>query len=200
MEMPRADSSHRWFEFFPVQSKLISDEADADDKPILVDIGGGTGHELIHLATRYPELRGRLVVQDIPVVVQGITSLPSGIEAVEHDFFAPQPVKGAKAYYLGNVLHDWPDKQASLILGHIKDAMRGPQQSILLVNENVVAESGMSLYSAAADLLLMANISALERTQNQFEALLHENGFRVVEVWRPESGSRRLFEAVIDRS
>lgn len=79
-----------------MQSKLISGEADADDKPVLVDIGGGTGHELIHLATHYPELRGKLVIQDMPVVVQGITSLPSGIEAVEHDFFAPQPVRGVE--------------------------------------------------------------------------------------------------------
>jgi hypothetical protein len=34
------------------------------------------------------------------------------IKAYEHSFFEPQPIKGARAYYLGSILHDWPTPTA----------------------------------------------------------------------------------------
>ena len=87
--------------------------------PLLVDIGGGMGHEMVAFRRAHPQIPGKLVVQDIPVVINSIKELPNGIEAMPHDFFAPQPIRGAKTYYLANVLHDWPDKQARVILKSI---------------------------------------------------------------------------------
>lgn len=198
MSIPRTEQRQRWFEFFPVISKLSSNDIET---PVLVDVGGGTGHELVNLIQKYPDLSGRLIVQDITAVIDSITKLPSAVEAMKHDFFAPQPVKGAKAYYLGNVLHDWPDKQAELILARTKEAM-GPQ-SRLLICENVLSDSNVSLYSASTDLFMMGNFAAHERTQAQFRALLEQAGFDILEIWKPSGsneGSMMLFEAVVKKA
>ena len=170
----------------------------SDSEPLLIDIGGGLGHDLIAFRKRFPELSGKLIVQDIPVVVDSIKDLPTGINAMTHDFFKPQPVKGAKAYYLRMVLHDWPDKQARKILESIRGSMT--KESILLINENVISESNVPLYSAEMDLSMMAMFSALDRTRAQFKDLLESSGFELVHVWTPKvvvSGSGTLFEVVL---
>ncbi|KAJ5157192.1 uncharacterized protein N7482_008292 [Penicillium canariense] len=101
----------------PVTARLrVSHETD----PLLVDIGGGQGEDLKRLRHQFPDLRGRLILQDLPTVIAGATDLPADIEAQSHDFFQPQPVKNAKGYFMRRILHDWPDKQAAQILGHVQ--------------------------------------------------------------------------------
>lgn len=200
MTMPRGSpNDQKWFDYYPVASKLqVASPSDV----LLVDIGGGVGHDLIAFQKRYPDLPGQYIVQDIPVVIDSITSLPTGISAQKHDFFSPQPVKNAKGYYLANVLHDWPDKQARKILQHITDAMS--EESHVLISENVTLEENVDMYSASADLIMMANFSSLERTEKQFRELLDSAGLKLVEVYVSESAAngkgeqkaRRLLEAV----
>lgn len=99
---------------------------------------------------------------------------------MKHDFFAPQPIKGAKAYYLANVVHDWPDKQALQMLGNIREAM--DSESILLISENTLLEENVPLDSACADLVMMANFSSLEGTEEQFRVLLERAGSELVKA------------------
>ena len=75
-------------------------------------------------------------------------------------------------------------------------------ESLLLVNETMMPESNAPLYSALADFSMMAGFSSLERTQAQYNALLEEAGFTVVEVWTPGAptpGSGTLIEAVLKK-
>ncbi|RDL40880.1 Uncharacterized protein BP5553_00859 [Venustampulla echinocandica] len=195
MTIPRGGKGPKWFEIFPTSSKL---QVKSPEDVLLVDIGGGIGHDLIAFKKHFPDSPGTLIVQDIPVVVDSTENLPSGIQAMKHDMFTPQPIKSAKAYYLANVLHDWPDKQALKILGNIKEAMN--EDSILLISENVLPDWNVPLASAYADFVMMANFSALERTEEQFKALLENAGFELVKAWAaddaPKSDGRRLLEAV----
>ncbi|KAF1986387.1 S-adenosyl-L-methionine-dependent methyltransferase [Aulographum hederae CBS 113979] len=142
-----------WFEFFPVEEKLqaVADgdtnthaaaakPGEEDEQILIVDIGGGMGHVLTAFAARFPTLRGKLIVQDLPGVIADIpaNSLPASVTAMAHDFFTPQPVIGARAYYLRAILHAFPDEEAREILRNVKGAMDGG--SLVLVNEVVVAE------------------------------------------------------------
>lgn len=63
---------------------------------LLVDIGGGWGHDLIAFHEKYPTrgTRGRLVLQDLPSVIKDTGAPLSGVEAMGYDFFTEQPVKG----------------------------------------------------------------------------------------------------------
>ena len=161
-------------------------------------MGGGLGHDLLVFKKAFPELPGRLIVQDLPVVIDDIKDLPYGIEAMKHNFFTPQPIKNARAYYLRTVLHDWPDKQARDIPTNIRLAMS--KQSIIPINENALPEDDVPLYPAQLDISMMAAFSSLDRTQLQFKKLLESTGFDLLQIWTlkdmaPRSGI--LFEVVL---
>ena len=195
MGIQRKNRGEDWFDFYPVTEKLVVSDPSST---VLVDVGGGLGHDLIALKEKFPALQGKLVVQDIPVVIDDVKDLPAGVEAMGYDFFQPQPVKGAKAYYLRTVLHDWPDKEALQILSIVKSAMA--PDSVLLINENALPETNVPLHPAKLDLSMMALFASLDRTGSQFESLLDRAGFNVVKVWKPAEvvpGSGTLFEAVL---
>lgn len=199
MRIAQNQRGEKWFEFYPVEEKLAISDADPS-KILLVDIGGNVGYDLVTLQNRFPNLKGRLVVEDLPAIVESATELPQSIERVGHDFFKPQPaeLKGAKAYYLRNVLHDWPNKQAKTILDQVHDLMT--EDSILLIDEYAIPEDNVALYQAELDLIMMGMFASLDRTPAQFEELLNSAGFRLVGTYRPRDyvpGSGTLFEAVL---
>lgn len=61
--------------------------------PVFVDIGGNTGQQAKHLVAKYPELAGRVVVQDRDETIRNASDA-KGIQLMAHDFFSTQPVKG----------------------------------------------------------------------------------------------------------
>jgi len=60
---------------------------------LLVDIGGGRGQVIYSIRNQRPDLRGRIIVQDLPQEISGREPV-TGIEAMAHDFFTPQPIHG----------------------------------------------------------------------------------------------------------
>ncbi|KAL9530296.1 O-Methyltransferase [Sphaerulina musiva] len=178
--------SHRrrgqnWFSFFPVEEKL---QVHDPSRVVMVDVGGSQGGDITAFHDAFPALVGKLVLQDLPGVIEGCKQLPDGIEAMGYDFFDPQPVKGAKAYYLRTVLHDWPNKQAVQILKRVREAMA--PDSLLLINETILPDCNVALSSAQADLTMMVSFASLERTQEQFEEILEDAGFELSRVWVPQ--------------
>ena len=65
-----------------------------DEKVLLVDVGGGRGHIIRDVRAQRPELKGRMIVQDLSQEIVG-REAANGIEAMSYDFFTPQPIKGA---------------------------------------------------------------------------------------------------------
>ena len=199
MSIAREGRGEEWFDFYPVEDRLSPADADPS-RILLVDIGGNVGHDLINFQKRFPNLPGKLMFQDQPKVVASAKALPAGIEGIGHDFFAPQPpsIRDAKAYYLRNILHDWPDRQAKQILGHIREVMG--KDSVLLINENAMPDDNVAFFSAALDMIMMGVLAAIDRTAAQFEELLDSAGFKLVGTWKPKNyvpGSGTLFEAVL---
>jgi hypothetical protein len=182
-----------WFEIYPIRDLL---SRTSPEEVMLVDIGGGIGHLSIDLKTHHPDA-GKIVVQDLPAVLSAIKDLPGGIEAQPTDFFCEQPVKGAKAYLLAHCLHDWPDAESKVILGHIRDAMA--EDSVLLISEAIMPEQGVDFMTAAMDLTMMAAFASLERTEAQFKALLEGVGLELVKIWEGEGkGKGRLGTSVVE--
>lgn len=68
----------------------------AQDDVLLVDVGGSMGHDLSEFRRKWSDAPGRLILQDLPDVVAQAKSgqLHPSIEAMEHDFFTEQPIKG----------------------------------------------------------------------------------------------------------
>lgn len=115
-----------WTEAFPMETLQLSDEVVEQGRALLVDVGGSAGHQCIALRERCPELQGKMIVQDVDRIVDKVDHVHLAmlnIEAQAHGFFTSQPVDGAKAYYLCNIMHDWPDDACIKILGHLKSCL-----------------------------------------------------------------------------
>lgn len=198
MTVQRAGRGEDWFKFFPVESTISKNfPSDGKDAVLLVDVGGGVGHDLKAFKARFPELPGRLVLQDLPQVIENIATIPDGIEPLEHDMFTPQPIQNARAYYLRTVLHDWPDSYCRDILKNITSAMG--VTSRLLLNECVLAETGNPLFPAQLDISMMMRYGSMERSRNQWESLLEGVGLEIVKVHAAREarpGSESLIEAM----
>ncbi|KAM0809000.1 putative S-adenosyl-L-methionine-dependent methyltransferase [Seiridium cardinale] len=183
---------NNWFTFYPVAEKL---QVKDDSEVLLVDVGGSQGGDIIAFHEAHPEQAGRLVLQDLPGVIANCQGLPAKVEATGYDFFQEQPVKGAKAYFLRTVLHDWPDKQALEILARLREAMS--PESLLLINETIVPDSNVPLSAVQADFTMMVSFASHERTLRQFEELLDLAGFKLLRLWKPEgseAGSSNIAE------
>lgn len=160
MAMTRVERGDEWFDIFPIEERFGSTKHGA---PLLIDMGGGLGHDLTAFHSRFSSLPGRLILQDLPPVINNIKELSPSIERMVHDLFQPQPIKGARAYYLRTVLHDFPDTQAIQILKGVRDAMTS--DSVLLLNENFLPEKDVPLYNAEMDFSMLAIFSSMERTE-----------------------------------
>ncbi|KAF5681383.1 O-methyltransferase B [Fusarium denticulatum] len=135
----------------------------SNDSALLVDIGGSFGHDIGEFCRKFPDALGRLILQDLPVVIDQITSLDNKIERMKYDFYTEQPIKGARAYYMHSVLHDWSDETCLKILSQVKAAMK-PGYSKLLINENVIPNTGSQWEATALDIMMLTLLASRERT------------------------------------
>lgn len=84
--------------FYPVEERLTNELKEGNDQVLLVDVGGGVGHDLEELAAKHPDVKkGRLILQDQPSVIDSIAG-DKPFEKTAHDFFKEQPVKGMVFY------------------------------------------------------------------------------------------------------
>lgn len=62
----------------------------------VVDCGGGRGDFLRGVREKWPHIKGRFILQDLPGVLASVTEevKGSGVECMGYDFFSLQPVKG----------------------------------------------------------------------------------------------------------
>ncbi|PSK34145.1 hypothetical protein B9Z65_8471 [Elsinoe australis] len=167
-----------WNEFYPIQERLLSDSP--TDSTVLVDVGGSLGHDLIDTLKKFPQLKGRLVLQDRPEVIGSIKELTEGIEKQAHDFFTPQQVQ-AKAFYLHSVLHDWDDESCISILQNLIPAMS--KGSKVLINDLLVPDQDPNWSVTTMDLAMMALGSVKERTESEWKDLVARAGLKVTGIF-----------------
>ena len=85
-----------WIDWYPIEERLLRGIRAEDDAVVMVDIAGGRGHYLTAFRGRFPHIKGRWILQEVPDVIDDISNLDSSIERMKHDMFEPQPVKGKK--------------------------------------------------------------------------------------------------------
>jgi hypothetical protein len=178
-----------WPETFDARGRIFDAGFDINPAaPLVVDVAGGVGQDLrllkshlLHAGVKLAQ--GQLVLEDQPHVIENVPTdmHDEDFTYVKHNFFAPQPHKGARVYTLKSVLHDWADDKALEILRHITESLT-PVYSRLWILDRVVPEAGADKSLAWLDISMMAIYGALERTEEQWRALLGTAGLRVVGV------------------
>lgn len=149
----------------------------------IVDVGGGHGPLLANILAGAPNSRG--VLYDLPTVVCSASELPCSTDVADRmyieagSFFERVPSDG-DAYVLKNILHDWPDETAVRILRNVR-AAADPHATVLLI-ELVIPDHDRDFPGKWADLEMLLNLAARERTAVEYRNLLSQAGFRMTRV------------------
>jgi hypothetical protein len=72
---------------------------------------------------------------------------------------------GARVYYFHHILHNWPGCQARKLLANIVTVMK-PGYSKLITHDHILPEKGCALFPSFADFHMMADYSAMERSED----------------------------------
>jgi hypothetical protein len=161
----------------------------------IVDVGGGHGPLLAAIISATPGLQGVLydlpdVVSDAPKILCN-NGLADRIRIETGSFFDGVPA-GGDAYVLKNIMHDWPDEQAVQILRNVH-AAAGRQATVLLV-ELVIPDHDRDFPGKWADLEMLLNLAARERTAAEYRNLLGQAGFEMTRLV-PTASPLSLVEA-----
>jgi 2,7-dihydroxy-5-methyl-1-naphthoate 7-O-methyltransferase len=158
----------------------------------VVDVGGGDGTLLSVILRAHPHLRGTLV--EVPATAAaakaslGQGDLADRCEVAAGSFFEALPA-GGDAYLLSEVLHDWPDAEATAILRRCRDAA-GPDGTVLVFEGLVDPDAAVS--RTGMDLRMLAYMAGRERTLAELTEVAGAAGLAVAGV-RP-GGHRTLVE------
>ncbi|EGN97119.1 hypothetical protein SERLA73DRAFT_92093 [Serpula lacrymans var. lacrymans S7.3] len=124
------------------------------------DVGASIGTFSLPLAKKFPHLK--ITDQDLPEVLVQATEVwqKDAPEAVEEkriefiplNFFEEIPAQGKDVYYaslhllLRNIIHDWPDAEAAVIIRNVRRAMA--PHSRLLIHDYVLSSASPKLRSS----------------------------------------------------
>jgi hypothetical protein len=175
-------------------------EADAvaaayDFAGTVIDVGGGQGQLLATILQRFPGTRG--VLFDQPAVVTAGTAPLAALGVRERatvvggDFFTAAPA-GGDIYILKNIVHDFDDQQARVILSVVRRAMG--THGRLLVAQEVIPTGNAPSGGKLLDMQMLL-IGGRERTEGEYRDLLAEAGFRLARII-PLQAPLHLLEAV----
>ena len=171
-------------------SQAVATALDWGRFEVVVDVAGGHGAQLAAILQRHPRLRG--VLLDQPHVVAGAGALlaEAGVadrcQVVAGSFFESVPV--ADAYVLKSILHDWDDPDCVRILQTIRRCAAPRAQ--LLVVEQLVAPPNQGSALKSSDLNMLVVPGGVERTREEFEALLAAGGWRLLA--QPSAGQHHV--------
>lgn len=174
----RIERMHSWVESYPLEKDLQDFQA-AADSAVLVDVGGGFGQQSVAFKTQVRSIPGRIIVQDVASTLAYAPAV-EGIEFIEHDFFKPQPVEGAKYYYLRHILHDWTDEDSIRILQNLVIALHS--KSRIVIDEVVLPDTNVPWQCAFMDLTMSSSLGGCERSRDEWASLLDRAGLQIEEL------------------
>jgi hypothetical protein len=205
----RRNANISWLSIYPVAKEL--EGLNDPERPIYVNMGGGIGHQCAEFRKQFPDIPGRVILQDLQHSIDQALPTP-GVENMVHSFFEPQPIQGtstdlfhfiiscllmspsgAKFYFMRGVLHNHPDQKVSMVLHAAKRAMA--PDSILILDEVMLPEIGVGHDAAAHDMTMMAAFASMERTEAQWRVLVEEAGLKLTKTYMYNVSS---YETVMD--
>lgn len=178
------------------ETAAVLDAYDFSTFKTIFDLGGGNGSQLIEMLQRHPQLTG--VVFDLPHVVERtqtalVTAGLSGRASVHGGSFFDSIPAGGDAYLLRHIIHDWDDAQSLTILKCARQAMASTAK--LLIIETVIPPGNEPCFAKLLDITMLVVPGGLERTAEQYTALLSAAGFQLSRIV-PTSGGVDVIEAV----
>jgi hypothetical protein len=192
---------------------LISSMYDFSQFNTIIDIGGGQGMLLSSILKDNAKLYG--VLFDLPYAIQSAKKLyarqsansnenvnhdiSSRCKLLEGDFFKSIPTTAADGYIIKNVILNWDDRSAAIILKNCLHAMIDTTSSIvsenqdnrknttpkLLIIDTIMPEGNEPFIGKFTDILMLAlTHKGRIRTEEEFRKLLSSSGFDITGIIR----------------
>ena len=150
---------------------------------VLADIGGGNGSVLAAVLTKHPSLRAilfdRADVIDRAKANLAQAGVADRVQFIAGDFFQSVP-RGADAYFLRHIIHDWNDDQSRTILNNVRSAM--PPDGRLLLAEFVLPDGPEPFHGKWFDVAMMTVTGGQERTASEYRKLLEASRFTLQHI------------------
>lgn len=163
----------------------------------VIDVGGGSGLLLATILKANTHLHGLLFDRTATTTSQAgecfaTYEVAARCQIGQGDFFERVP-PNADVYILSQIIHDWDDERARIILLNCRRAM--PPQSRLLLYELVMPVAvKMTNRVVERDLVMLVLTGGRERTADEFCKLLASAGFELCSI-RPTRHNRCIIEA-----
>ena len=147
----------------------------------LMDVGGGNGILLSHILRAHAGLRGVLADQEhVLERARERGYLGGDLEAratMEPCNFFEKVPPGCRAYVMKNVIHDWDNEQARVILGNCRKAI--PADGALLLVEWNLFGANVPSNGKFIDIVMLILTGGRERSVEEYRELVASAGFRL---------------------
>lgn len=142
---------------------------------LIADIGGGRGHLLSAVLNSAPAAKG--VLFDLPHVIRDASAVATNRIALQAGDFFSDALPVCDLYLLMEVIHDWDDDKASLILSAVRRAAR--RGATLLLLESIVPDDPAPNFIKTLDIVMLTLLGGKQRCLAEYNELLRESGYSV---------------------
>ena len=169
-----------WYQVFLVNDQFTTGIRSDPRAVLIVDVGGSHGHDLFKFKEQYPDLPGRLILQDLPETINSLSGELSGIEPMAYNFYVPQPIKGTiESFY---ACPSFP----SIPTLHSIPSLSKPQHPFV-----PSTNAGIYIYEIHS-ISALNHIPGTKAPKTRFHAPLNKNVFSTtcVHQWAPLASQR----------
>ena len=163
-------------------------EYDFSDISHICEIGGGQGHLLSHLQSKYNHLSGTILELE-SVVNNQDSSWPNKMGLQERCKYVNgnmfEQVPSADLYIMKMILHDWNDEECIKILSNIHKS--ASDKSKIFIIEHVVPDPTTPHFSKLFDIHMMCATTGRERTVEEYKSILNQSGWKYIQTHYPTS-------------
>jgi SAM-dependent methyltransferase len=158
----------------------LAEQYDFSRFRLMVDVGAGNGSVAAAILKQNPRLEA--IIFDRPQVTGAAKEFLMAADVddrcrlVPGSFFESVP-SGGDLYLLSNVIHDWDDENAALILRNCRAVVKRNTPLILL--EAILPPHGKPNGAVMADVNMLVMLNGKERTEREYAVLLRRAGFRL---------------------
>lgn len=157
---------------------------------------GSVGDVLRHFSPRFANLPGRLVLE---YTGPGDYNGPAGnFVVINHNIFAPQPIRGARVYYLRTPLPRGADNEAGIMRIFEKLNLAMVHGYSILLFDHTVLGGQNATWAVTARERLENVISSVGWTEEDMKRIVRQAGFRIVRMYRPPLCVMVMMELVLD--
>ncbi|KAK0289461.1 hypothetical protein LTR35_002658 [Friedmanniomyces endolithicus] len=185
MMRARRERGRTWMDVLPLELLRLSGRDFGTARTNFVQIGcSSIGEQCRALRAGFPGVLGGMSLQVREAVVSHFYRIELagyGIGLQVHNPDSVQPVLGAKAYYMKNVLHDCLDEKCVSVLQRLRQACAA--DSLVLIDEMVLPIADSKHEQAQPGLRMLSYLTAMERTRLQWETLITRAGLQLQRIY-----------------